>query len=322
MAKNPMGGFWSRLTPRERTYILVLILVFFGMGTLVLLYMRDKALRETENDIADTRRALDMVYTRGAVYKERLEEKKEREAKISDKTLLFSTLLEEAATVSESIKWSNEEELPALDLGGGLIKRSFKFNLRSVSLEDLVKFLAKREASQRQRAAASETSAALESYFSGVTVVQAHVAEDRIGDAMGAQLNERAVHELRLAKLWVAFSIFFQATNVVGQLVIVLVGGLRVLDGSLGLGTFFAFYHYLGLLLGPMMDLPNLLVTSRQAFVCMERLDELDEFDREGEGGAPVEAAEERDDARETEANGGQMAAHGASSSTSSTMKT
>lgn len=145
MAKNPMGGFWSRLTPRERTYILVLILVFFGMGTLVLLYMRDKALRETENDIADTRRALDMVYTRGAVYKERLEEKKEREAKISDKTLLFSTLLEEAATVSESIKWSNEEELPALDLGGGLIKRSFKFNLRSVSLEDLVKFLAKIE---------------------------------------------------------------------------------------------------------------------------------------------------------------------------------
>lgn len=143
-----------------------------------------------------------------------------------------------------------------------------------------------REASQAQRAAASETSASLESYFSGVSVIQAHVAESRIGDAMGEQLSERAVHELRLAKLWVAFSIFFQATNVVGQLVIVFVGGLRVLDGSLGLGTFFAFYHYLGLLLGPMMDLPNLLVTSRQAFVCMERLDEIDDYDREGEGGA------------------------------------
>lgn len=143
-----------------------------------------------------------------------------------------------------------------------------------------------REASQAQRAAASETSAALESYFSGVSVIQAHVAESRIGDAMGEQLSERAVHELRLAKLWVAFSIFFQATNVVGQLVIVFVGGLRVLDGTLGLGTFFAFYHYLGLLLGPMMDLPNLLVTSRQAFVCMERLDEIDAYDQEGEGGA------------------------------------
>ncbi|MBL4848618.1 MAG: ABC transporter ATP-binding protein [Planctomycetes bacterium] len=154
-----------------------------------------------------------------------------------------------------------------------------------------------REASQAQRAAASETSASLEAYFSGVTVIQAHVAESRIGDAMGEQLTDRAVHELRLAKLWVAFSIFFQATNVVGQLVIVCVGGLRVLDGSLSLGTFFVFYHYLGLLLGPMMDLPNLLVTSRQAFVCMERLDEIDDYDREGEGGAcrgerPVETVE------------------------------
>lgn len=143
-----------------------------------------------------------------------------------------------------------------------------------------------REASQAQRSAASATSASLESYFSGVSVIQAHVAESRIGDAMGADLRERAVDELRLAKLWVAFSIFFQATNVVGQLVIVFVGGLRVLDGSLGLGTFFAFYHYLGLLLGPMMDLPNLFVTARQAFVCMERLDEIDVYDQEGEGGA------------------------------------
>lgn len=142
------------------------------------------------------------------------------------------------------------------------------------------------KATQAQRNAASQTSDGLEAYFSGVAVVQAQVAEDRIARAMGEQLSERAVHELRMAKLWVAFTTFFQASNVVGQLVIVLVGGLRVLDGSLGLGAFFAFYHYMGLLLGPMMDLPNLLVTSRQAFVCMDRLDELDHFDRAGEGGA------------------------------------
>lgn len=145
MASNPMGGFWSRLTPRERTYIMVLILVFFMMGTLVLLYLRDKALRETESDIADLRGALDMVYTKGAVYKERLEEKKEREAKISTEELLFSTLVEEAATVSEELQVNNQEELDAQDLGGGLIKRSFKFNLRSVTLEDMVKFLTKLE---------------------------------------------------------------------------------------------------------------------------------------------------------------------------------
>lgn len=135
----------SRLTPRERTYILVLVLVFFGMGTLVLLYLRDKALRDIEEGIASTRRALDAVHTRGAVYKERLAEKEEREAKISSDTLLFSTLVEESTVAGETVKVSNEEELTAMELGGGLIKRSYKFNLSSVTLEDLVKFLTKIE---------------------------------------------------------------------------------------------------------------------------------------------------------------------------------
>lgn len=146
MAKVSMGGgFMDRLTPRERTYIMVLVLVFFLMGTLVLLYMRDGALRDIERDITTTRLAIDTVHTRGAVYKEKLEQKKEREAKISDRPLLFSTLVEEAATVAETVQVSNEEEIPPLDLGAGLLKRSFKFQLRSVTLEDLVKFLTKVE---------------------------------------------------------------------------------------------------------------------------------------------------------------------------------
>lgn len=142
------------------------------------------------------------------------------------------------------------------------------------------------QAVEDQRASASKTSDALEAFFSGVSVVQAHNAESRLGGALSVQLAERAGHELRLAQLWVLFSVFFQALNVVGQLVVVVVGGLRVLDGTLDLGTFFAFYLYLGLLLAPMLDLPNLFVTARQAFVCMERLDELDAYDRRGEGGA------------------------------------
>lgn len=135
----------SRLTPRERTYIMVLVLVFFGMATLTLLYLRDKALRGIEEDIAGTRRALDMVHTRGAVYKERLAEKKEREAKISDEQVVFSALVEEASGIAESVQVNAEEEMPAQELGEGLLKRSYKFNLRSVTLEDLVKFLAKIE---------------------------------------------------------------------------------------------------------------------------------------------------------------------------------
>jgi len=150
-----------------------------------------------------------------------------------------------------------------------------------------------------QRSAASETSDFLEASFSGVSIVQAMNAEGRLGDALARQLADRELAEVRLAHLWVIFSIFlFQALNVVGQLVVVVVGGLRVLDGTLTLGDFFSFYLYLGLLLPPMMDLPNLFVTARQAFVCMERLDELEAFDAEGgfdagRGAEPLDAIRE-----------------------------
>ncbi len=141
-------------------------------------------------------------------------------------------------------------------------------------------------ATSAQRAEASATSDLLEAAFSGVTTVQAHAAGPRLERALARQLARRADAEVRLNRLWVLLGVFFQALNVVGQLVVVVVGGLRVIDGTLALGDFFAFYLYLGLLLGPMMDLPNLLVTGRQAFVCMDRLDAIDGYDRAGEGGA------------------------------------
>jgi hypothetical protein len=142
---KPVGGFWSRLTPRERIYILVLVLVFFVMGTVVLVYMRGNAVRKAENEIAATKQALDQVYTRGAVYREKLEEKKKREATLSVKPLLFAPLVEDASRTTNNVQVSNEEELPTLELGNGLVKRSYKFSLRGVTLEDLVSFLVKIE---------------------------------------------------------------------------------------------------------------------------------------------------------------------------------
>ncbi|MCA8922288.1 MAG: ABC transporter ATP-binding protein [Planctomycetes bacterium] len=151
---------------------------------------------------------------------------------------------------------------------------------------------------EEQREASSTTSDHLEAAFTGVTVVQAGCAEERLCEKLAEQLAEREGAEVRLAQLWVLFSIFFQGLNVVGQLLVVLVGGLWVMDGLLSLGDFFSFYLYLGLLLGPMMDLPNLFVTGRQAFVCMDRLEELERYDLRGakgafEGERPLERLEQ-----------------------------
>lgn len=144
-APKPMGGFWARMTPRERNLVLALVLVFFGMGTIVLFYLRGNALRKTEQKIFDLTTALDVVYTRGTVYKEKLEQKKEREKSISTESVLWASLVEDAARVAEGIEVTSEEELGAQALEGGLLKRSYKFKLNNITLDALTKFLTKVE---------------------------------------------------------------------------------------------------------------------------------------------------------------------------------
>src|SRR6185436_19564058 len=51
--------------------------------------------------------------------------------------------------------------------------------------------------------------------------------------------------------------------------------GLMVIDGTLTLGTLFALHLYLDMLVQPMMDLPNLFVSARQAFVSVDREEEV-----------------------------------------------
>ncbi len=142
---KPMGGFWARMTPRERNLVLVLILVFFGMGTAVLFYLRGNSLRRSEQRIFDLKTALDTVYTRGTIFKEKLEAKKQREKSISADGVLWASLVEDAARVSEGIEVTSEEELGAQALDGGLLKRSYKFKLNNITLDALTKFLTKVE---------------------------------------------------------------------------------------------------------------------------------------------------------------------------------
>lgn len=140
--RKSSGGFWTRLNPRERVLILVLVVVFFVMGTAVLFVVRSSYLGTTREQIAATQRALDLVYTRGAVFQDQLQRKQERESKISSQSLLFATLIEKASGTLEDVAVTNQEEKPPVDLGDGLRLRSVEFDLRSVTLETLTKFLA------------------------------------------------------------------------------------------------------------------------------------------------------------------------------------
>ena len=64
----------------------------------------------------------------------------------------------------------------------------------------------------------------------------------------------------------------------VGKVTVMLAGGLMVINDKIGIGDFYAFYVYLDMLLAPMMDIPNLFVASRQAFVSIDREREIMDF--------------------------------------------
>ena len=141
-ARKSGGGFWMSLSPRERMLILALVVVFFVMGTAVLFVVRSSHLGAARDEIAAKQRALDLVYTRGAVFQDQLQRKQDREAKISSESLLFATQIERASGTFEDVAVTNQEEKPPVDLGGGLRLRTVEFDLRSVTLDTLTKFLA------------------------------------------------------------------------------------------------------------------------------------------------------------------------------------
>lgn len=139
-AKHAGPGFWERLQPRERVLVMALIGVAFLMGTILLLFLRYKKISAIEDEVADMREGLDLVRTFGGVYKEKLEAKQEQQEEIASEPLLFSTLVEEAANLAE-VKVSNQAEKPPVALSEKFQKRTYEFDLRSVTLEQLTKFL-------------------------------------------------------------------------------------------------------------------------------------------------------------------------------------
>ncbi len=135
-------------------------------------------------------------------------------------------------------------------------------------------YLARRELSatfQRQQEAVSRTNDLLESALSGIRIVKAFNAEEGQKRRLAGILDDRVGIQLKLARLIVMVHEMDGIVARTGQVIVLAVGGLRVLDGTLSLGTLMALYVYLDMLLHPMMDLPNLFVTARQAFVSIDR---------------------------------------------------
>lgn len=141
-----MSGFLARLQPRERALLGVLLIVFFAISTTVLFMLRSASLAEKQEAIDGLRRGLDLVHTRGTVYDLKRKEKAAREARIANiQPIIFSALLEEAERNLTTGTLRGQEEKASKELGGGLIQRTFGFEVRNVGLEELLNFLTKIE---------------------------------------------------------------------------------------------------------------------------------------------------------------------------------
>ncbi|MBN2588139.1 MAG: ABC transporter ATP-binding protein [Candidatus Fermentibacteraceae bacterium] len=131
---------------------------------------------------------------------------------------------------------------------------------------------------EESRKATSHTGDLLDSTFAGISIIKAYTAEEGQAERLRRLLDRRLGIDLSITRLVMMLHGVYSVIGQVGKVTVMFVGGLFVIWNRIGIGEFYAFYVYLDMLLAPMMDIPNLFVTSRQAFTSIDREREILNF--------------------------------------------
>jgi len=126
--------------------------------------------------------------------------------------------------------------------------------------------------------AISEINNQLEMTFSGVKIIKSFVCEDKYKRFFKTALDRKFNTQMEVVKLDTQLHMVYQYVDQFAQIGVILFGGYMVVVGEISVGTFFAFYTYLAMLVYPMLDLPQLFVSGKQAFVNIDRLEEIKNF--------------------------------------------
>jgi ABC-type multidrug transport system fused ATPase/permease subunit len=121
----------------------------------------------------------------------------------------------------------------------------------------------------------AELTADVEENVSGVRVVKAFAAEERQRERFGTVVGrvfERSMYATRQRAFYNPFIGFLPN---LGLAVVLLLGGRQVINGTLSLGDFTAFYAYLLMLIGPMRTLGIALGMAQRATASGARIFEL-----------------------------------------------
>jgi ABC-type multidrug transport system fused ATPase/permease subunit len=131
----------------------------------------------------------------------------------------------------------------------------------------------------------AELTADVEENVSGVRVVKAFAAEDRQLARFEGSVARVFTQSMIATRLRAFYNPFIGFLPNIGLAVILLIGGRQVVNGSLTLGDFTAFYAYLLMLIGPMRQLGIALGMAQRATASGGRVFEL--LDREARVAAP-----------------------------------
>ncbi|MFH1516219.1 MAG: ATP-binding cassette domain-containing protein [bacterium] len=147
------------------------------------------------------------------------------------------------------------------------------------------------------RQAASETNNSLESCFSGIRILKAYNGEEHQAQLFDKVLEDRFHKEMRVVYLWTFIWHLYPAINMIGQVIVLGMGSWLIFQEQFQIGTMYMFYVYMDMLLHPLLDIPNLFTTSRDAFACIDRQIEMHEFDSKNDenpdlGGSDIERLE------------------------------
>ena len=131
---------------------------------------------------------------------------------------------------------------------------------------------------EKNQEAISDINNQLEMTFSGIKIIKSFVCEEKYKRFFSKALDNRFVTELRLVKINTILHLVYEYIDYFSMISIILFGGYMVVKGEISIGTFYAFYTYLSMLIYPILDLPQLFVSGKQAFVCIDRLEEISNF--------------------------------------------
>ncbi len=131
---------------------------------------------------------------------------------------------------------------------------------------------------KKNQEAISEINNQLEMSFSGIKIIKAFVCENKYKRFFTDTLSKRFKTEIRLVTLNTRIRMIYEYIDYFAQIAVIVFGGIMVVTNDITIGTFFAFYTFLSMIIYPILDLPQLFVSGKQAFVNIDRLEEIKNY--------------------------------------------